>query len=121
MKPTVRISPYAPLKLIAVAVVKQAIQDLEHQDPVRSVDAALWLTGPEFQIWADFCEMPYADPFKMLTSGAARKLTHAPARSAGVDKNRRPDAKRTKCTQTFSRIDDGPGPRISEEDLTDSQ
>jgi hypothetical protein len=74
MKPMVRIHPYANMKLIAVAVVKQAVADLRHQDPARSVDAALWLTGPEFQIWADFCDMPYADPFKMLTTGAAHKL-----------------------------------------------
>lgn len=74
MRATVRIYEHADLKPLALAVVSQAIRDLREGDTVTALDAALWLTGNDFDIWADVMNIPLADGYKLLTSGAARKM-----------------------------------------------
>lgn len=71
---TVRIYEHADLKPLALAVVSQAIRDMRGCDPVQALDAALWLTGDDFGVWADVMNIPFADGYKLLTSGAARRM-----------------------------------------------
>lgn len=74
MRATVRIHEHADLKPLALAVVSQAIRDLREGDTTTALDAALWLTGDDFGVWADVMNIPFADGYKLLTSGAARRM-----------------------------------------------
>jgi hypothetical protein len=62
------------LRRLAANVVTQAIRDLKGRDIPRAVDAALFLTDVDdrFPWWAEWAGMSFADPFKLLTSGAIR-------------------------------------------------
>lgn len=62
------------LRQLAAHVVTQALRELRGRDPLASVNAFLWLTGPDFAWWAEWAGMPLADPFRMLQTGAARKM-----------------------------------------------
>ena len=62
------------LRQLATCVVLQALEDAKHARGIeRKLDAALWLTGPDISWWCEWAGMPFADPFEILTSGAARK------------------------------------------------
>jgi hypothetical protein len=74
MKTTARMYEHADIKPLALAVVSQAIRDLREGDTVTAIDAALWLTSDDFGIWAEVMDIPFADGYKLLTSGAARKM-----------------------------------------------
>ena len=74
MKATVRIFEHADIKPLALAVVSQAIKDLREGDIIRALDAALWFSSDDFGVWADVMGIPFADGYKLLTSGAARKM-----------------------------------------------
>jgi hypothetical protein len=65
---------HADIKPLALAVVSQAIRDLREGDTVTAIDAALWLTSDDFGIWAEVMDIPFANGYKLLTSGAARKM-----------------------------------------------
>jgi hypothetical protein len=71
MKPMVRIYEHADIKPLALAVVSQAIRDLKSNDVIKAVDAALWLMGDDFPTWAEIINIPFADGYKLLTSGVA--------------------------------------------------
>jgi hypothetical protein len=70
----VKIDSNAQLQQLAHAMVKQALRDLKASNPVQAVDALLWLTGPDFGIWAEVWGVPFADSWQMLISGAERKF-----------------------------------------------
>jgi hypothetical protein len=74
MKATVRINEYADIKPLALAVVSQAIRDLREADTMSALDAAMWLTGDNFGLWADAMGIPFADGYKLLISGRARTM-----------------------------------------------
>jgi hypothetical protein len=59
---------------LMAAVIAQSVADLRDPDPVTALDAALWLTGDDFDFWAEVIGMPFADGYKLLTSGAARRM-----------------------------------------------
>jgi hypothetical protein len=59
----------ADLKNLSRAVIQEALRDLGGKDPIRALDALLWLTSNDFPIWADVWGFPFVDPFKVLVSG----------------------------------------------------
>ena len=73
MKMHVRIYEHADMKPLALAVVSQAIRDVQHGDTIQALDAALWLTGEDFPTWAEVIGIPFADGYSALISGAIRR------------------------------------------------
>ena len=61
-------------KALAVSVIVQAIKDLKDDNIVRSLDAALFLTGEDVPLWLEAVGMPDVDALAFVTSGKARKL-----------------------------------------------
>lgn len=55
------------------AVLEQAIRDLLFGSLPESLDAALFLAGPDFPWWAEAVGTPDRDGVQFLTSGQARK------------------------------------------------
>ncbi len=41
---------------------------------MSALDAAMWLTSDDFGLWADAMGIPFADGYKLLISGRARKM-----------------------------------------------
>jgi hypothetical protein len=75
MKTTVRVSQHAAFRSLARAVISQAVRDMRNtRQPMKQIDALLWLTSEDFPLWAEFMDAPFMDPLKMLTSGGARML-----------------------------------------------
>lgn len=74
VKATIRICESVDLKPLALAVVSQAIRDLREADTMSALDAAMWLTSDDFGLWADAMGIPFADGYKLLISGRARKM-----------------------------------------------
>ncbi len=67
----------ANLRALSRAVITQAVRDLKERcDPVRAVDALLWLTDPasDFSLFAEVMDAPFLNPYRLLSSGSARKL-----------------------------------------------
>ncbi len=65
------------LRALARAVITQAVRDLNRkQDPLRAADAFFWLADPrsDFSLFAEVMDAWTLDPFKLLSSGNARKL-----------------------------------------------
>jgi hypothetical protein len=54
------------------AVFAQAVRDAKGGDLLKSLDAVLWLSGPDAEMYLDAVGFP-ADPLLLLTSGQARK------------------------------------------------
>ena len=54
------------------AIVAQAVRDARSDDPIRALDAALWLVG-DGPIWMDGLGL-YADPVAFLTGGKVRRV-----------------------------------------------
>ncbi len=70
----VTVSREADLRSLGKAIIRQAIFDLnDKENPIKALDALLWLSSSDFPIWADLWGVPFADPFVMLASGGARK------------------------------------------------
>lgn len=61
------------LRRLAASVCLKALDELRARDPVTQLDALVWLTSSDFPIWADAAGLPFADPWHVLTSGAAIK------------------------------------------------
>lgn len=64
------------LRALARATITQAVRDLNRRsDPVRAVDALLWLTAERssFDLFREVMDAPFLDPYKLLSSGNARK------------------------------------------------
>jgi len=75
MKATVRIHECADLRKLAAAIIGQAVRDMRNtRKPMKQLDSLLWLTGDDFQVWAEAMDAPFMDPFKMLSIGGARNL-----------------------------------------------
>ena len=74
MKQTVRFHECADLRDLSRAVIAQAVRDLRHSNPIRRLDAFLFLTGDDFPVWAEIMDAPFMDPYKMLSSGNAKRL-----------------------------------------------
>jgi hypothetical protein len=75
MKQTPRVHECAAVRELARALIAQALRDLQSHDPVKKLDALMWLTGDDFPIWADAMAAPFMDPYKMLSMGSAKRLT----------------------------------------------
>lgn len=68
--------PPQMLKLLAVNTIRQACKDIvDSQAHIHrknglmwGLDALFWITGPEFEFWAEAAEFPFADPYKMLAN-----------------------------------------------------
>jgi len=69
------------LRRLAVAVCLKALDEARKPDPVTALDAVLFLTGPDFPIWAEAAGLPFADPWQVLTSGAANKRIRTKGRN----------------------------------------
>ena len=54
------------------AVFSQAVRDAKSSDLLKSLDAALWLSGPDAEMFLDAVGFD-ADPLVLLISGRARK------------------------------------------------
>ena len=74
MKQTPRVHECAALRELARAIIAQAVRDLQARNPVKQLDALLWLSGDDFPVWADAMSAPFMDPFKMLSSGNAKQV-----------------------------------------------
>jgi hypothetical protein len=73
MKANVIVHEACNLPGLSRAIIAQATRDLRAPSRIKRLDALFWLTGDDFQVWADAMDMPYLDPFKMLSSGRLRK------------------------------------------------
>jgi len=56
-------------KDMIVAAITQAVRDLESDSLIDSLDAAMFLTGRDFPIWAEAAGIPDADGYLLLTGG----------------------------------------------------
>ncbi len=56
-------------KDMIVAAITQAIRDLRSENPIDSLDAAMFLTSNDFPFWAEAAGIPDADGYKLLTGG----------------------------------------------------
>jgi hypothetical protein len=68
------IHEHANLKPLALAVVSQAVRDLQGGDTIRSLDAALWLTSDDFDFWREVADIPNANSYRLLTGGNVRRM-----------------------------------------------
>lgn len=71
--PPVPIYEHADLRALFAAVCLCAIEEAKDPDPVKSLDAVLWLTGTDFPFWVEAAGVPLADPFELLISGRASR------------------------------------------------
>jgi hypothetical protein len=75
MRAAVRVHECADFRSLARAVIAQAVRDMRNKrQPVKQVDALLWLTSDDFPLWAEFMDAPFMDPFRMLSIGGTRQL-----------------------------------------------
>lgn len=62
-----KVSEHAQLGSLASAVVLQALADFRSDnDPVRAVDANLFLVSKDAGIWFEVAGIPFADPRMLL-------------------------------------------------------
>lgn len=78
---TVPISRDALIQELARDIIGRAVADLGAQDPVKAADAFLWLTSEDFPWWAEAWGHSFADPYKMILSGGAKKYIRNKRRS----------------------------------------
>lgn len=69
MKAFARVNEGAKLRRLAAHVLLQAMGDVRKPNPLDAVESFLWLTGPDFPIWAEVAGIPFADPISILTRG----------------------------------------------------
>jgi hypothetical protein len=76
MVATMRLNEGGEYRLLAAAVISQAVRDVVYGSLERRLDALLWLTGPDFIQWADWAGTPSLDPFALLPNlrDAKRRL-----------------------------------------------
>jgi hypothetical protein len=62
------------IKPLALGVITQALREAQGRHTLRALDAALWLSGCDFPLWAEAVNMPDADGLRLLTrwNGSAR-------------------------------------------------
>jgi hypothetical protein len=61
------------LRKLATATLLQALHDAQNAKIELALEAAMWLCGPDIGLWLEWAGMSFADPFKLLSSGGARK------------------------------------------------
>jgi len=62
------------LRQLATVTILQALEDAKKAGKIEQrLDAVLWLTGPDAPWWCEWAGMPFADVWKMLVSGSAKK------------------------------------------------
>ncbi len=64
----------ANLRRLAAVTIRQAVNDFRSQDPLRALDAFLWLSGEEADVWFEAASMQGVDRLKFIASGRARRL-----------------------------------------------
>lgn len=64
------ISTNMDYRALGAGVVLQAFTDLKDDNPLKAIDALLWLIG-DAPLWLDGLGM-YYDPIKLLTSGQVK-------------------------------------------------
>jgi hypothetical protein len=74
MKATARVHENAMLAQLAAQVCLTALDELKGKDPVKALDALMWLTGRDFPLWAEAAGVPFADPLLLLTTGKAKAI-----------------------------------------------
>lgn len=57
--------PVRELRRLAAQVCLTAFDELKSQDVLRALDAAYWVTGPDFAVWAEWAGLPFADPVQV--------------------------------------------------------
>ena len=61
--------PATNLRALAASVIKQAIKDLTSSEPIRALDALLFVADEErFGFWADALDLENVDVFRMLVT-----------------------------------------------------
>ena len=68
------------LRRLAVNVIMQALADLTAKDPIRSLDAAMFLSSRAFGLWAECAGVPFGDGVTLLTSEQVRDLSKQAAK-----------------------------------------
>lgn len=63
---------FKDLRQLAVRVCVEAFRDAKGRDPLKAIDAVLWLTGPDIGWWLEWAGLSLADPIALLTSGHMR-------------------------------------------------
>ena len=56
-------------KVLALATILQAVRDLKSNDLPSSLDAAMFLTGDDFPLWAEAAGIPDANGYSLLIGG----------------------------------------------------
>jgi hypothetical protein len=59
---------------LMTAVIAQAIADLRASDPVKVLDAILFLMGDDLPLWAEAVGAPDIDGIQFVISGRGRSL-----------------------------------------------
>ena len=62
---------FKDLRQLAVQVCLKAFTDAKDRDPVKALDAVLWLTGPDIGWWCEWAGLSFVDPIALITSGRA--------------------------------------------------
>lgn len=57
------------LRRLAANVVLRAVQEAQERNPIKSLDACLWLTSKSAAIWLDAAGLPFGDALGLLTAG----------------------------------------------------
>ncbi len=65
----------AGFKPLARAVIVQAVKDMQQgQDPIKALDACLWMLGPDAPLWLDGLGLGDVDALAFVTGGRVRHL-----------------------------------------------
>lgn len=69
------------LRRLAANVCLKALDELRNSDPVKALDALMWVTSDDFPFWAEAAGLPFADPWQVLTSGRASQRIRTKGRN----------------------------------------
>jgi hypothetical protein len=59
----------AELHRLAAQICLQAVRDLIYEkNPVKKLDAFLFVTSPDFQVWSDAGSLEFPNPYKLLSN-----------------------------------------------------
>jgi hypothetical protein len=58
---------------LGYAVITQAVRDARDPDPIRALDAAIFLVGPDAALWLEGLGLEL-DPVALVTSGRVRRV-----------------------------------------------
>jgi len=63
----------ADVRPLGCAVITQAVRDARDVDPIRALDAVVFLLGPDVALWLEGLGLEL-DPVALVTSGRARHV-----------------------------------------------